>query len=58
MDGNVVLVSEVISSFMEYDGENHIQRFNHQKGHSQILQENFTLILKPEYSSCFAQPEK
>lgn len=54
MDGNVFLVTEVISSFMDYDGENNIQRLNHSEGSlSQILQENFTLILKPEYSQLF-----
>lgn len=41
MDGNVILITEVISSFMDYDGDNNIQRFNHSEGSiSQILQGN------------------
>lgn len=41
MDGNVILVTEVISSFMDYDGDNNVQRFNHSEGSiSQILQGN------------------
>lgn len=54
MDGNVILATDVISSFMDYDGDNNVQRFNHSEDQShKFSKKMYILVLKPEYSSCF-----
>lgn len=59
MDGNVILVTEVKSSFMDYDVQTTYKDSTIQKGQShKFSKEMFILVLKSEHSICFPWPVK